>query len=33
MKKNPVTAKPIAIRRRLRTTKRSALSPVMAAAL
>jgi hypothetical protein len=31
MKKKPVIAKPIAIRRRFRTTNRSALSPVMAA--
>src|SRR5512132_340296 len=30
MKKHPVAAKPTAIRRRLRTTKRSALSPVLA---
>src|SRR3954462_9938286 len=30
MKKKPVMAKPTAIKRRLRTTKRSALSPVIA---
>jgi hypothetical protein len=32
MKKKPVIAKPAAIKRRLKTTKRSALSPDMAAA-
>jgi hypothetical protein len=31
MKKKPVIAKPTAIKRRLSTTKRSALSPDMAA--